>query len=937
MKNTLNNFKEYARLCLNSLRGVKGIVYCVMFLFIIAKFGSFYSFMDITANYAVITIISSMITAVIFTAFRRKIIPAVIYTFVSILMFADVIYHGYYNAYLSVDLLNSAGMLGDITESIMEILQPEYFLIFADAAIILIVIAVNFTVKKILSGKTKETEGFFLKVCRRLDVRGEHVKEFNDFAASEKSDCGKTLRVSVSVFLMLVLIFNPLSGNILTSAGSQELFSYHTRDLLGADANDDTDKYYIANGTYERNLSGDLYGAAEGRNLIVIQVESLQNFVINREYNGQEITPFLNSLISDGDTVYFDHYYYQTGGGNTSDAEFATNNSILGTLKSYTYDLYEDNYFKGLPWLLRDKGYSTAVMHGYDKKFWNRKNMYPKQGFQKYFDDSYYTPDDDYTGEGFVSVCDESFYDMSIPALKSLKQPFYAFMITLSGHHPFDQESDNQLLKPAEGDEGTIVYNYINTARYEDESLEMFFKKLKDSGLYDNSIICIYGDHYGLSCEKKEISEQLSDILDEKYNLKWHFNIPLIINIPGEDVNKTISTAGGQLDFMPTIAYLMGFKTLDTLYIGKNLITAEEGYAAIQSFMLKGSFITDDVLFQQSRDGIFSNSKAYDINTWEKLDVEDYEEFSLKSKQISNMSQFYLDNDVLDKVLNKGLSINDILAGVEKKSTPDTVIHVSGDKYTGIIEAMDNAYEKGERCLFVKAAPEAVYKELKKEKSAKLHSALSCGELVSWSLEHEDAYVIIDIETGNDPYISKSRSDLKKDTEVQGMTELFEALSAEAEKEVIYTSESYRLNVDTEHIIINASTMKYFTAAQDLGFENIMFQPELNAYTESDYKTFFMSYTPWAILVDEGTEESDLTDLYAAESCIYERSGDRDIKIFEPEPDIKEEKFSLIKRIGDGNSPAAAIIFIIFVSAGAGGLTLLIRRFKRRKFNEDGR
>lgn len=937
MKNILNNFKEYARLQLKSLHSAKGIVYGVLFLFIIAKFGSFYSFMDITVNYALMTMLSSLITAVMFTAFRRKIIPAIIYIFISVLMFADVIYHGYYNAYLSVDLINSAGMLGDITESIMEILQPEYFLIFADAAIILIVIAASLAVKKKLSGKTEKSEGFFLKVCRRLDTNREQVQKFSVFVASAGDDCGKSFRVSVSVFLALILIFNPLGANILTSAGSQEMFSYHIRDLLGADTNDDTDKYYIATGTYEKNLSGDLYGAAEGRNLIVIQVESLQNFVINREYNGQEITPFLNSLISDGDTVYFDHYYYQTGGGNTSDAEFATNNSIFGTLKSYTYDLYEDNYFRGLPWLLREKGYSTAVMHGYDKKFWNRKNMYPKQGFEKYFDDSYYTPNDDYTGNGFVSVCDESFYNMSVPALKSLKQPFYAFMITLSGHHPFDQESDNQLLEPAEGDEGTIVYNYINTARYEDEALEMFFEKLKDSGLYDNSIICIYGDHYGLSCEKKEISEQLSEILDEDYNLKWHFNIPLIVNIPGEKVNRTISTAGGQLDFMPTIAYLMGFKTLDTLYIGKNLITAEEGYAAIQSFMLKGSFITDDVLFQQSRDGIFSNSKVYDINTWKKLDVQDYEEFSLKSKQLSNMSQFYLDNDVLDKVLNKGLSINDILAGVERKSTPDSIIHISGDKYTGITEAMDNAYEAGERCIFVKAAPEDVYKELKKEKSSKLYSTLSCDELASWSLEHEDAYVIIDIEVGSNPYVSKSRSDVKEDTRVQGMTEIFEILAAEAEKEVIYTSESYRLNVDTEHVIVNAPTMKYFTAAQDLGFENIMFQPELDAYTDSDYKTFFMSYTPWAVLVGEGTEESELTELYASESCIYERSGDKDIKIFEPMPDVTEEKFSLIKSIGDGNSPGAAIIFIIFASAGVGGLTLLIRRFKRRNFNEDGR
>ena len=63
----------------------------------------------------------------------------------------------------------------------------------------------------------------------------------------------------------------------------------------------------------------DRFGVAEGRNLIVIQLESFQNFVINAEYNGQEITPNLNEIIK-GDTIYLDRYYQQIGSGNTSDA-----------------------------------------------------------------------------------------------------------------------------------------------------------------------------------------------------------------------------------------------------------------------------------------------------------------------------------------------------------------------------------------------------------------------------------------------------------------------------------------------------------------------------------------------------------------------------------------------------------------------------------------
>ena len=95
--------------------------------------------------------------------------------------------------------------------------------------------------------------------------------------------------------------------------------------------------------------------------------------------------------------------------------------------------------------------------------------------------------------------------------------------------------------------------------------MEEFFGELKDAGLYDNSIICIYGDHYGLSCTDPEIKKMMTDLIGEDYNYKWHFNIPLIINIPGSGINETISTAGGQLDFLPTIAYLLGMDSLDTI------------------------------------------------------------------------------------------------------------------------------------------------------------------------------------------------------------------------------------------------------------------------------------------------------------------------------------------------------------------------------------
>lgn len=71
-----------------------------------------------------------------------------------------------------------------------------------------------------------------------------------------------------------------------------------------------------------------LFGVAEGKNIIFISAESIQSFVINNEVNGEVITPFLNSLIDDKSTYYFENFYHQTMQGKTSDSEFLVENSL---------------------------------------------------------------------------------------------------------------------------------------------------------------------------------------------------------------------------------------------------------------------------------------------------------------------------------------------------------------------------------------------------------------------------------------------------------------------------------------------------------------------------------------------------------------------------------------------------------------------------------
>ena len=139
----------------------------------------------------------------------------------------------------------------------------------------------------------------------------------------------------------------------------------------------------VAENTQEEPKTPRYYQVGKGKNLIVIQLEAFQDFVINAYYNGQEITPNLNRLL-ENDTLYFDRYYSNTGKGNTADAEFSSLNSLYPLIDGEIYRLYEDNTFRGLPWLMREQGYRAFAVHGFEGEFWNREYAYPYQGFEDY-------------------------------------------------------------------------------------------------------------------------------------------------------------------------------------------------------------------------------------------------------------------------------------------------------------------------------------------------------------------------------------------------------------------------------------------------------------------------------------------------------------------------------------------------------------------------
>ncbi|NJH81418.1 polyglycerol-phosphate lipoteichoic acid synthase LtaS, partial [Staphylococcus hyicus] len=340
------------------------------------------------------------------------------------------------------------------------------------------------------------------------------------------------------------------------------------------------------------------YGKAKGKNVIKIHLESFQTFLINKKINGHEVTPFLNKLSSgQEDFRYYPNFYHQTGQGKTSDAEFTMDNSLYGLPQGSAFSLKGDNTYQSLPAILKQKEhYTSNVMHGDYKTFWNRDQVYRHFGVDKFYDATYY----DMSPENLenLGLKDKEFFKESADYLDKEKQPFYSHLITLTNHYPFTLSKEDASIPPGNTGNSTVD-GYIQTARYLDESVEAFINDLKKRGLYDDSVIIMYGDHYGISENHNKAMSQLlgEPITPAKFNdlNKTGF----WIKAPGVEP-KVDPTYAGQVDVMPTLLHLMGIDTKNFIMLGTDMLSKD--HKQLIPFR-NGDFVTDKYKYV--------NGKAY--------------------------------------------------------------------------------------------------------------------------------------------------------------------------------------------------------------------------------------------------------------------------------------------------------------------------------------
>ncbi|AQY70186.1 sulfatase, alkaline phosphatase superfamily,membrane-bound [Lactiplantibacillus plantarum] len=354
-----------------------------------------------------------------------------------------------------------------------------------------------------------------------------------------------------------------------------------------------------------------MYGLAKGRNVIVIHLESFQQFLIDQKVNGKEVTPFLNKLYHSNSTYSFKNFFHQVGQGKTSDAENMLETSTYGlSTGSLFSQLGSDNTFQAAPAILNQRAnYSSAVFHGNVASFWNRNNTYKNMGYQYFFDASYFdTTGDKSTGYGLK---DKLLFKNSVQYLERLQQPFYVKYITVTNHFPFTLDKEDTTFKTTDTSDSAIN-GYFQTAHYLDQSVKEFYTYLQKAGLLKNSMIVLYGDHYGLSnSENSTLAPILGKSADDwtSFDSAQLQRVPFMINIPGIKSGKVESTYGGEIDVLPTILHLLGISSKRYIQFGTDLFSKQH----------------DSTVAFRNRDFVTSkytvlSGKIYDNATGETID-----------------------------------------------------------------------------------------------------------------------------------------------------------------------------------------------------------------------------------------------------------------------------------------------------------------------------
>lgn len=519
----------------------------------------------------------------------------VVYLLVTIIIYADFLYYSYSTNFLSFYQIENIKYSKEIASGVACIINAKsMFIFFIDNILILLL--------SILCYKKFKSTYYSNKILKTALI------------------CIILLANILVVRWQINEIYASKSYNKSLIVENASIYYYHYEDVKDYFSSifvkEKIDEERMKN-AYEENVrekeeSTAYTGIAKDSNVIILQLESLNEFIIGKKVNGKEITPNLNKFFREN--IYCNNMYNQ-GLGSTADSEFEMENSMYPLENGYVFQKYSNNTWLDIFSILKANGYYTSFMHPNTSTFWNREEVY-KAGYNvdEYNDISKF-PNIEQAGE-FYS--DEGFFEEAVKIMDSYDQKFCATLVSVTTHIPFYLTGVSNLSEKvtitqedvSEYEDETFR-NYIISCNFVDYAFGKFIEGLEETGLMQNSIIVVYGDH-GASLTS------ISDVtrLYEENGIKYtdfedatkDIHIPFGIKIPNINESSIIEKSLAKIDIKPTILDLLDVE--DKFSIGASIFSNKD-----YSFIKGLGFITSKYYYM--------NGKYYERVSGEEIEATD--------------------------------------------------------------------------------------------------------------------------------------------------------------------------------------------------------------------------------------------------------------------------------------------------------------------------
>ena len=538
----------------------------------------------------------------------------------SILLLMNEVYYGYATNLVSISQISNLQYGREISAALPSLLHIRHILYFID---IIIVLTLFFT-KKIKIKKQRKTAYIFGVVYLIFIIILINVSVKDWIADAEEHQFNKVQQIEKTS------VFGYHFIDIKNNVNMKKNVKYKTKESMLEDYNKLMEEYEIR---YGSNLNS-FYGIAKDKNVIIVQLESVQNFVVNKTINGKEITPNFNKFINEN--IEFTNMQNQSY-SSTADAEFTVMNSIYPLENGMCFAQYPLNNYNNIYSNFKKEDYITTYIHGNEGSFWNRQNVYSRLPIANLLFDDIFEENVERVNK---YVSDEQVYRRIVDEIKNCDGKFMVSIVASSSHIAFDMpglENRDEKINIDVGDEyrGTLFGNYLEAMNYADYAFGVFVEELKSAGLYDDSVILIFGDHAGMQMYNEEMIDYINKFQpfnDIQTQINYS-NVLCALKIPGVD-HIQITKPTSRLDIKPTLMQICGIE--DEFSLGQSMFSSKD-FVCINT----GRIITDKY---------FYNIDWYLIETGEQINVQ-----QLPQEEQDKLN-FYV--ECMQKELDISLSIN---------------------------------------------------------------------------------------------------------------------------------------------------------------------------------------------------------------------------------------------------------------------------------------